>query len=435
MMQHIEKTIYGEISKIDIRLKPKEYTGEILHAICRNLGYQFGSIILLDEGGKGNIFSAYNLPSTYAERVHRVREPVLSSPSGEAIKTGQVVVINDIIADTRLKPWWDLLLQVEIKNIVWVPLFSKGEAFGTYNLYDRHNHDVAEEEKITLYQLSMLISLAIVSNEYIDKIQEKTRELELEIKERQKVERELRAAMARAEAADKAKREFLANMSHEIRTPLNAILGFSNLILGEETDESRRENLEIVRDAGENLLIVINDVLDFVNIGTGRLELENSEFSLKDLLHRMTHIFYLSAAEKCLGFTLKIDDAVPSLVLGDKNRVNQIVFNIVSNALKFTEKGSVEVDCTYREGIASIRVSDTGIGISKEKQETIFAAFTQADSSLTREYGGLGLGLAIAGRLIDRMSGEITLESQPGLGSTFIVRLPLPKSDRLPVNA
>jgi len=427
MMQHFKKNIYEEISKIDIRLKPKEFAREILHAICRNLDYQFGSIIMLDEQGKGNIFSAYNLPGTYAEMVHRVREPVLSSPSGEAIKTGHVVVVNDIIADTRLKPWWDLLLQVKIKNIVWVPLFNKGEAFGTYNLYDHRCHDVAEEEKTTLYQLSLLISLAIVTNEYIDKIQEKTGELELEIKERQKVEGELRAAMARAEAADKAKREFLANMSHEIRTPLNAILGFSDLILGEETDDSKRENLEIVRDAGENLLIVINDILDFANIGNGKLELENSEFSLKDLLHRMTHIFYLSAAEKGLGFHVKIDDSVPSLVLGDKNRLNQIIFNIVSNALKFTEKGSVEVDCTYREGIASIRVSDTGIGISKEKQETIFTAFTQADSSVTREYGGVGLGLTIAGRLIDIMSGKITLESLPGRGSTFTVHLPFPK--------
>jgi len=426
------KSIYDAISKIDIRLEPGVYSREVLKIICRHLDYRFGSVILVDEKGVGSMFAAYNLPENYPELVHGVTAPVLSSPSGLVVESGEILAVNDILAEPRLGPWHELLMYFDIESIVWVPLMSEGKAFGTYCLYDTHKREVREKEKEILNQLSMLFSMAIISSEYIAEIQEKNVELEKEICERKQVEKQLREAKERVEAADRAKSEFLANMSHEIRTPMNAILGFIDLLLQEEKDAGKKEIMNLINSSGERLLSIISSILDLSDIESGRFSLAQEAFSVRELLLRLSEKFSLKIQEQDLVFTINIGDSVPPSVLGDKDRVDLVIYHILDNAFKFTEKGDITVDSSYDRdkdgGTLSIKITDTGIGIPKEKKDMIFSVFTQADSSSTRRFGGTGLGLAIAGKLANMMSGRIALESKVGVGSTFTIELVLPPS-------
>lgn len=417
--------IFESIANIDIRISPKEYTLEVLKVICDNLGYHFGSIILVDQKGVGSLFSSYNLPESYPAMVHKVNVPVLSSPSGVAIESEKIVVVNDILHEPRLKPWYELLMQFDIKTIVWVPLLSKGKAFGTYTLYDDRQRDVFAQEKNILNHLSALFSMAIISNEYIDEIQEKTTKLENEIVERKLVEKKLRIAKEAAEAANAAKNDFLTIMSHEFRTPMNAILGFTDILLYDEVNPEKINHLKIIQDSADTLLNLINGILDFVEIESGSIEIKNIEFSISDLLNKIYEKFAEKARQKNLLFKLIIKTNAPKRICGDEYRINQVITNIVENAVKFTPAGEVTATYSYDNGTVFIRVSDTGIGIAKEKQETIFSVFNQADMSATRKYNGIGLGLTIASRLTERMGGKISCNSTPGMGSLFTIELPL----------
>jgi signal transduction histidine kinase len=408
------RKISGEISKIDICLEPKRYSHDVIKIICDNLGYHFGSIILVDENGKGSIFSSHNLPENYGQMVSKVSAPILSSPSGTAIKEGKTVVVNDLIADFRLEPWYDLLEQFNIKTIVWVPLFSKGKAFGTYNLYDHRQREISQKEIILLNQLSVLFSMAIRSNEYIDEIRKKNEEL--------------RIAKEQAEAANRAKNEFLNNISHEVRTPMNAIMGFTDILLEREDDPRKIEFLKLTRDSGRILMKLIDEILDLAKIEAGKLELEYTNFSIEELFEEIHRMFFEEAEKKNLEFNVTTASSVPPVVVGDRFRISEIILNIVRNAFKFTRIGSIAIACTYDKGIAFIKVSDTGVGIAKDKLDIIFTAFTQADGSLTRQYEGAGLGLTIATKLTKLMSGKIYVESKDGAGSTFTVELPLPEA-------
>ena len=417
--------IFAGISEIDIRLKPREYCTEVLRVICENLGFDFGSIILTNEQGKANMFSAFNLPETYPYLVQKVGTSILSSPAGTAIETGKPQIVQNILEDPRLAPWGNLLTALKMQTIVWVPLFSKGKAYGTYILYDRRKRDISSDELGVLNQMSMLFSMAIMSNEYIDEIRKKTLELEKEIVERKLVERELRIARDAAEAANKAKDEFLTTMSHELRTPMNAIMGFTEILMSEEEDPGKLESLNIIRESGETLLYLINAILDFTEIESGNIQLVETKFSLIELMEKVYSRFYEWAEKKNIIFEFKYEPTVPPWVIGDEHRIEQVVASIVDNAVKFTSKGRVRVSCGYDEEIAVIRVEDTGIGISPEKQDTVFSVFYQADMTATREHQGVGLGLTIASRIIERLGGGISLKSEPGVGSTFTVELPL----------
>jgi signal transduction histidine kinase len=408
------RNISEEISKIDIRLEPKKYSREVIKIICDNLGFHFGSILLVGENGKGRIFSSHNLPPDYPQLVNRASAPVLSSPSGTVIRDGKALVVSDVMSNPRLEPWYDLLEQLDIKTIVWIPLFSKGKAFGTYNLYDHRKREVSKKEIIVLNQLSVLFSMAIRSNEYIDEIQKKSEEL--------------RIAKEQAEAANRAKTEFLNNISHEIRTPMNAIIGFTDILLEEEDVPNKIEFLKLTQESSRILMKLINEILDLAKIEAGRLELEYDNFSLKELVEEMYRMFIEQAKKKNLEFNVSTASSVPSFVVGDRPRISEIILNIVRNAFKFTRMGSIALDCTYDNGLAFIKVSDTGVGIPKDKLDIIFAAFTQADGSMTREFGGTGLGLTIACKLTKIMSGKISVESEEAVGSTFTVELPLPEA-------
>jgi signal transduction histidine kinase/ActR/RegA family two-component response regulator len=253
--------------------------------------------------------------------------------------------------------------------------------------------------------------------------------LRAEIAERRKTSEQLLAARDAAESANRAKSEFLANMSHEMRTPLNSIIGGTEFLEGAVLSPEQQRCLEMIRHAGDSLLVQVNDLIDLARIEAGQLELVMKEFNLLDTLEATILMMRLDAQQKGLEFSFSAAADIPHFVTGDQARLQQVLVNLIANAIKFTDRGG-RVSVTAQRGQSEpgsvevyFAVRDTGIGIERDKLQVIFETFVQADSSITRRFGGSGLGLAISRRLVEAMGGGIVVESQPGVGSSFTFRI------------
>ncbi len=315
-------------------------------------------------------------------------------------------------------------------------------------IYNRWIHlDIEQETDYTVVRRILLIAVMVVliflywnrklSREVDERIRSETalRRSEDELRSaKQDAERLAR----QAEAASRAKSEFLANMSHEIRTPMNAVIGYSDLLSDTVKDPQQRNYLNAIRAGSRSLLMLINDILDLSRIEAGKMRLDYSAVSMRRLLSDVRHIFDLRATEQGISLEVSVDSRMPAAMRLDETRLRQVLFNLVGNAIKFTHEGGVtvratatpqiddEVDATHRtlKSQLVVTVQDTGIGIPEDQQYQIFDAFEQQEGQSSRRYGGTGLGLAISRKLVRMMGGELDVESEPGVGSTFTVRLP-----------
>jgi PAS domain S-box-containing protein len=254
-----------------------------------------------------------------------------------------------------------------------------------------------------------------------------------DITARKKLEQEMHEAKKAAEAGLELRKTILANVSHELRTPVNAILGISALLSATHLNDEQRDYLKTMRFSSDGLLVLIDDLLDVSRIEAGKVELEELEFSVRDNFSELAKSLKVRADEKRLSFEWKLDDRIPSRLIGDVHRLNQVVTNLIGNAIKFTLQGGVQLAIMHvgeDDGAQDIAISvtDTGIGIAEERQSAVFLTFAQEDNSTTRKYGGTGLGLSISKRIVELMGGELQLSSKKNVGTTFSFTLRLKKA-------
>jgi signal transduction histidine kinase/CheY-like chemotaxis protein len=294
-------------------------------------------------------------------------------------------------------PSLDTRHQNGLASLLTVPLISRVEVLGTLSFRSKLPDAYTQKDLVLVRQVASHLSSAIVNSQLYSE----------------------------AKQASSAKSEFVANMSHEIRTPLTAILGFTQLLmLDAEFPDKHRNYLNMVSQSAESLAQIVNDILDFSKIGAGKLEFEEIEFDLRTLVAQTIGTFALKAEERGLTLDSTMDERIVNPLIGDPGRLGQILVNLIGNAIKFTVQGGVKLDVRIEDQSPTetrlhFTVTDTGIGIPEVRQHVIFDAFSQADSSTTRNYGGTGLGLSIASQLIEQMGGRIWLESEVGTGSKF----------------
>ncbi len=341
--------------------------------------------------------------------------PAGKTLTGFVIRTNKSLLANEANMKKFEKEGEIDLVGTSSKVWLGVPLKTDGETIGAICLQSYESEDTYTKEDLGI--LEFIASQAALA---INKL---------------KNEENLKKARQVAEEAAQAKQQFLSIMSHEIRTPLNAILGMTYLLLQEDPKKEQLEFLNSLKFSGDNLMTLINDILDFNKIESGNIFFEESDFNLKDLIHGIRQSFSFRAEEKGIKLKVLIDSELPEIIVGDAARLNQVLTNLIGNAIKFTETGSITIDIIVvntgkKEIELEFSVTDTGIGIPENKQKIIFESFSQASIDTTRKFGGTGLGLVICKRLIELQGRKLELESKVGKGSKFFFTLEFKKSER-----
>jgi two-component system, sensor histidine kinase and response regulator len=389
-------------------------TPRILEAICESLNWSVGAIWRVDQKEMLlRCVETWHMPSAkvkqFDQNTHsRTFVPGVGLP-GRVWGQAQPAWIEDVTRDANF-PRASIAALEGLHAAFGFPILLGAEVLGVFEFFSRQIQQ--PDHRL----LEMMSAMGSQVGQFIER-----REAEEALRV---YARDLETARKRAEEATRAKSEFLANISHEIRTPMNAMIGMTELALATRITREQREYLNAIQNSADALLSLVNDLLDFSKIEARKLQLDSVGFNLRDALEDAMRVLAPRADQKGLELACHIHRDVPDELVGDPLRLRQVVINLVGNAIKFTEHGEVvlRVEAGSRvDGKALLRfsVADTGIGIPSEKQAVIFEAFSQADSSTTRRYGGTGLGLAISAQLVDLMGGSISVESQPGVGSTF----------------
>lgn len=398
----------NKVFELLIKGAPLQEILSLLILICENQAPgMLGSIYLYDSNDfclKGA--ASPSLPHEYTESVSVVPVKPETGSCGTAAYLKLPVIVSDIASDYKWKDFAALALRHGLKACWSNPILSRnGELLGTFANYYSECRAPTEAEKAIIEPITNLAGIIIEQRKYVE---------------------DLKTAKIAAEAASKAKGEFLANMSHEIRTPLNGVIGMTDLLLNTELNEDQRDLTDTIQKSGSMLLTIINDILDFSKIEAGKLSLVSSNFSLTALVRDIEELLATRIIKKNINFITEIDKDVPEFINTDPDRLRQVLINICSNAIKFTPAEGSIILMIGNSGMVGDKIQlrfaviDSGIGIPESKQDKIFAAFEQVDTSHTRAFGGTGLGLSISAHLVHMMGGEIEVHSRENIGSNFI---------------
>lgn len=405
--------LLSSIAEIGIQALPADTAfGEALQMLCDGTGWDCASIELLDPTATQAMGAT--LRGSRDEEQPDPLTRLLGHPAGlmsEVLLYNRPCWVEDLRDDERFSDlaWSAQMVELGGLSLLGVPIYFAGSIRAVLLL--AHSQPRVRDEQ----RLDLVTHAAIQFGHMI---------------EREIAQHQLVQARIDAESALQARNEFLAVMSHEMRTPMNGVLGMAQLALAAAPDARLTKYLRTIVDSGERMMEMVSMLLDMANLNAGRVELEAYPFSVREQLGRAIAPFEKLALKKQLAFHCDIDAGVPDIAVGDAVRLGQVVSHVVANAVKFTGSGSISirVDASSRDITQSdlrVTVTDTGIGIPREKQAEIFAPFRQADGSATRNYEGAGLGLALSQNLITMMDGSIRVESQPGVGSTFVITAPL----------
>jgi signal transduction histidine kinase len=402
----------GEISRaVNSSLELETVLGRILAHACTLADAGGGAIYVAEaEAGHFRIAATHGMDEDLVRAIRGLPVRMGDTVVGQCVAQRDPVQVPDLAAEPDY-PLHAAMMKAGIRALLGVPLLREGEVIGALVVRRKRAGAFADETVELVKSFAAQSALAVHNARLFHEIEQKSRELE---------------------AASRHKSEFLANMSHELRTPLNAVLGYAELIqdgIYGEVPAKMQDVLERIQQNGRHLLGLINDVLDLSKIEAGQLTLAPADYSMRELVLDVVSATEALAAEKKLALEVDVPPDLPR-GRGDERRLTQVLMNLVSNAIKFTETGSVAIRAKVEDGSFVVAVTDTGVGIAEGDRERIFEEFQQVDSSSTRRKGGTGLGLAIARRIVELHGGRIWVESAQGEGSTFAFTLPLRVGER-----